>query len=359
VKTLTIERLTHLAASREAPVVTLIGPVRKPHERSRAELEWRHLVAAARGALGDAGVASDEIDTIISPIERELAEAWPAHERAIAGVLSVDEHQLFALTHDVEPFWAIGDRAAFHALAPVVDDPAALVLTLDLHGTRLYQLAGGELQPMLLASLPRTLADVVPPVEHGQHLTHHGGAHVGRGIVGIMHGEDDAGIERQHELDAFCRAVDDALSPVAASGDGRALVVAGVTDLVARLRSVAARPERYVATIDGSPGRVGLDELAGRARASLVERRDAAVTAAVERFRARHGLGLASDDIADIAAAAQDGRVDELLLPAALTPPSAAIGAIDGAIANVLADGGRVVVVPPTRLDTVAATYRW
>ena len=302
---------------------------------------------------------SDVIDTIIAPIEHALADTWPSHERGIAVVLSVDAHELFALTHDVEPFWAVGDRAAFHALVPVVDDPAALVLTLDLHDTRLYQLAAGELQPMALAALPRTLADVIAPVEHGQHLTHHGGAHVGLGIVGIMHGEDDAGIERQHELDAFCRAVDDALSPVVASDDGRALVVAGVTDLVARLRNVAARPERYVATIDGSPGRIGLHDLAVRARASLAERHDAAAAASLERFRARHGLGLASDDIADIAAAVKDGRVDELLLPATLALPSEAIGAIDGAIAGVLADGGRVVVVPATQLGAVAATYRW
>lgn len=358
-KTLTIERLARLADAGNGPVVTLVEPVRMPNERARAELEWRQLLHDARVALDEAAVPSDVVDRMMSTAERPLTDGWPSHERGLAYIASTDIHELFALTRDVDPFWAVGDRPAFHALIMCVDDPPAQVLTLDLHDTQLYELAGNDLRPVPVELLARTIEEVVPAVEHGQHLTRHGGAHVGRGIVGIVHGEDDAGIERQHELDVFCRAVDDALSRRVSSDECGPLVVAGVTDLVARLRKVARRPERFATAIEGSPAHVGHHELARRARAALNEHLDRAVAASVERFRARHGLGVASDDLIDIAAAANEGRVDELLLPAALGHPSDVTALLDEAIADVLHDGGRVTVVPIGHLDTVAAIYRW
>jgi hypothetical protein len=83
----------------------------------------------------------------------------------------------------------------------------------------------------------------------------------------------------------------------------------------------------------------------------------------VATFRARDGLGLTSADVAEIAVAATDGRVDQLLLPRAApgAQPTDVDGgaALDEVIAAVLGARGRVVVAPASALDTVAAIYRW
>jgi hypothetical protein len=359
VEPLDLTTLTGLATAATTPAagpcVTLLAPVGLPTEQGRAVLTWRSLLREAAGRGGDPG--------LLAPAEA-LADGWPRHGGSLAMVLGLapahapgptrgpGAHWTGFVPASVEPFVAVGEVPAFAALVLASRAPRFVLLTLGLQDTALYAVDGDVVQP-LEAGLPRGLDDAVPARERGQHVVHHGGS--GSGVM-PSHGQADADREHDHELDEFCRIVARHVWAHVGADDPRPVVVAGVGDLVARLRAASADPDRIVAVVPGTVERVAVAELAARGAAALGPVRSPATRAWLERFHHRQGSGLASGDLDELAAEAAHGRVAALLVPesADRTDPR-----LDRAIAGALAGRAEVLVVAAGDLDAPGAVYRW
>ncbi len=252
----------------------------------------------------------------------------------------------------IEPFVGVGELPSFTALLLAARANRFVLLTLGLQDTALYAVDGDEVYP-LEAGLPRRLDEAVPARERGQHIVHHGGSGSG---VAPSHGQADADREHDHELDEFCRVVARHVWGHLGADDPRPVVVAGVGDLVARLRAASVDPDRIAAVVPGTVERVAVAELAARGAAALGPVRSVATLAWLDRFHRRQGSGLASGDLDELATEAGRGRVAALLVPehADRTDPR-----LDRAIAGALAGRAELLVVSASDLDAPGGVYRW
>lgn len=131
--------------------------------------------------------------------------------------------------------------------------------------------------------------------------------------------------------------------------------------------------------IDISADAISTDELRKRAWQTIEPDYAADLMQLGEQFRSNHAKGKSNDDLSDIAAAAVHGRVDTLLveaerhIPGRMMPDTARISfdnisdpevddLLDDVAEVVLKTGGKVLVVPKSRMPTqsgLAAIYRF
>jgi hypothetical protein len=319
--TLRWDDVSSLIHNEAAPCVSVYLPTHRVSDGRDLQdpIRLRHLLDAAEAELLELGARGPDAAAILEPARAvQLAgeDFWRAQGEGLAVHLAPGTSAVRRLADSVPELVVVGDR--FHVsplLALLARDCAFLVLALSQKSVRLLECTRHDWAEVPLPGAPLTLAEVLAFDDLERERTFHVAARGGPGAVAIMHGQSVGGEADKALLERWVRAVDEGVAPVLA-GRREPLVLAGVAYEQAMFRQVTRYPAVLDRGVDGNPEQERPDELQRLAWPLVEPGCDAAVADAVDRFAraAAHG-GRAASGVADVLAAAEQGRVDTVLLP--------------------------------------------
>ena len=139
----------------------------------------------------------------------------------------------------------------------------------------------------------------------------------------------------------FVRAIEDALRPVL-QNQKTPLVLAGVNTMLTYYREVDTYPHTEAEAISGNQEHRRADEFAAEVRAIVSRRFEGTINNRLDRIEALRNDRRSSTDVTEIALAAEEGRVESLVV------------AVDREVYGTLTDG--IESIAP-RAEADAATY--
>ena len=311
--------LRRLAGDESGPHASLFIPTaRAGRDRVNNPTRLANAGAQAETALEARGYEADVARGVIDPVQALASDGdfWSHPSDGLA---------VFAHAGEVEHYWlpfepverAVGaDRHYIRPLLRLLDgDGRFYILALNQGEARLYRGSRHRIADQPIEALGVAPEQAFGRHEHQRTLQWHTGApkHGGGKRDAMYHGQGGGIDDRQARLDRYCRLVSDSVKPVVAEAPGP-LVLAAVDDLAATYRRVAHDADVMEDFIHGNPASLDATELHERAW-TLVDS-----TLAKPRQRAAGRLmdalhhGGATNDVAEVVAAANDGRVQALFV---------------------------------------------
>jgi hypothetical protein len=282
---LTREDVRNLAGLQAGWCLSLFLPLgRDGRDADQGQLLLRDLGRKARRELALRGASSRVIESILAPVERlEENDIRLCRAEGLAVFSSQGGSACFLLPEAPAERMEIDLRFRLEPLVPILaEEDGFFLLTLGLHGARLWKGNRLELQPVHLA---------------GAHL------HPPRTP---LHDKSAAA--------AFCREVDQAVLH-ATQGSKWPLILAGSHPILALFRKASGNPMILDDSILGDPESESIGHgMHAQAWDILKDARRREIGAALREYRERlAGPGTASG-IADVLACAQSGIVRHLFL---------------------------------------------
>jgi hypothetical protein len=230
----------------------------------------------------------------------------------------------------------------------------------------------------LAAGVPRTITEALGDelTEPHQTVTSQGGTRLGSSMRHTHGGKKD---EVDIDEERFFRAIDRAILEHYSRPSGLPLMLAALTQYHAPFRQVSHNPFLMDTGIEVDPNAIPVEQLRQRAWAVVEPEFRARLKKLAGAFEEGRAKGMASDDLAKVARAAVESRVESLLVEADRqiagrldrATGEITLGPIeDPGVDDLLDDlaelvsgrGGRVVVVPAADMPTpagVAAIFRF
>lgn len=331
-------------------------------------LRLRNLLDEVHAVLVGHGTRRPDVDAFLEPARRDDAWAWERMSDGLAVYLRPGRMHAYRVPLPLPEVAVVGDRFVVGPILPLVTEEEHFVLVaLDRHDVRLLEGTRDRLEEVDLAEVPTSLRDLQ---DEARGRAAPLARPLGRGAaVFYGHGGGD-GSDRKAEARAFFRTVAGGIAEVL--GDRRTpMVLAGLPEAVAMYRDVNPYVPVLDAAVAGGPRTA--EELHAAAWPLVADHAARAGRAALDRLAELLGTGRATTDPEEAAVAAQEGRVETLLLPSretcwASVPHVVELGdgsvadceRVDDAAVATLRAGGRVVLVPAGDLPgTVGALLRY
>ena len=396
--TITREDITSLLQPQEGLTVSLYHPtVQTAIEPEESSLHLKNLLARAKNELTERGVGRHEIDGLLAPAQDLLDERtfWQHQLQGLAVFLSRSGMRYFRLPFQVEEIVSLGDSVHLKPLLPVLNlQGHFFVLALAQDGVQMYRATEHAIEEIDLGQwgVPTSLMEALryddlqkPDSQHhpvtgpgrGQGNEAPGGnAPTQRTHAFHGHGEDGEG--QRTQIRRFFNVLDDGLSKPLAT-ETAPMVLVGVEYLRPIFKEVTSYDHVLEGGVDGNPEGFRPDEIHAKAWRVVQPHFRERIREAKDRYQAGRVRGTGSDDLADVLAAAYEGRVGVLFaLRRAeawgifdLASRQAEIHAERGpgdvdltdlACRQTLATGGEVFVVEEADMPSatpVAAVYRY
>jgi hypothetical protein len=330
-----------------------IPMVRVGRETLQNPIRYKNAIRYAEQALYAHGMdkrgAGAIIGRIVDEVEAETGDQrfWDRQSDGLAIFASAEDCLLLSCAYEFAPSVTVASRFCIMPLVPLLNrDREFLVLAISRNSVRVVHASRERAEEIELSgAVPRSVTDVVGEDFEEQNLQFHWTSS-DRGAVfhGQGAGEDDV----LPELELYCRRVGGAL--VKELGTDTSIVLAGDTALAAIFRHVVKRPPLLDTGIEGNHDRTPPDQLRALGWPIIAERLVREDAEVVRLFHERRGENRASDDLEEIRAAAQQGRVEQLIVSreVALAAPRP----IPDPAAN--DSPGNVGAEPPINADVVA-----
>lgn len=342
---ITLDTLRELALQ-PGPWVTITLPThRTGPEVRQGPLRLRNLgdralalvVAHPDAPAGFAADLADRLDAL-----RTNHDFWQRQAEGLVVLGSPSGTRTYRTTATLPEGVRIGAAPGLSELARQVDaDEPWYLVAASQNKVVLYEATGHSVTPLPLEGIPASIDDALGDVERQKHLQ---SAPQGGGDA-TFHGHGSGKEVDRVWLEKFVRLVATGLEGHSAKPGASEVVLAGVPDMVAALRSQWRAPRILPDAVDGNPDRVAPADLHEAALPLVVAARRASDGVLRDRLGAAGARGLV--DAAAIIAAAAEGRVGDLLLGDRVDADVAPD--VDVAIRDTLAHGG--TVVPVTGLD--------
>lgn len=339
----TRHELRRLATHDGGPCVTIYLPTHRYRpDIGQDPTRLRRLLEEAHQRLCDLGLRSPEAWELLAP-HRELLgrlDFWLHQSHGLALFAAPGFHRRYRLPFLVDEDVTVGTQFRVRPLLalPTADRQYHL-LVVDPQRVRAFVGTTNAFAELPLGDVPSDLATAVALDDPERQR--HARSPMGRSTPEPGHGGDDP--PRDEERHRFLQMVDRGLSSVFAP-DPAPLVLAGVAEDVDELERAMAHPAWVVGRVLGSPSAWGLRELHAR---SLAAASDALEVDRIDALRDLQELG--DDrivvDLAEIARAAEEGRVASLVVAADARGGPWAGDLLDRAIAQTLGHGGAAVAV--------------
>ena len=348
----------------------LFAPSGSPSPKRR--MEWTNLIRAAARRLRAEGISNADVERTLKPAGRAFDRDGSERPREASWVYFGDTHWCCAMRVPVTvPRLAVtGDRCYVAPLVPLLARKEEYFL-LELRGDdiRLYVGNRVELSPVLLEGLALgPLASMPPGARPARAFA---ADRSGSDWPGLAHGIDgdiEVG-ERGRILEHF-RRVDTGVLDVL-RGDEPPLVLSGVAHLRSLYREVNSYSRLLDGDIESGPQGLPPTQLHARSWPIVEPTLHRSERKAIGRFKLLHGSGRTLTDPHDVATAAEEGRVETLILAGDATTRaqdsdkamrlSGTLLSVERAVAGTLRAGGDVHIQRNGRLPgrtTVAAILR-
>ena len=345
------------------------------------KLKWKNLVTGVEDLLTQS-MRRPDVEALLAPARdlQENALAWQYMSDGLAMFLRPDGQRTFRVPAPMPALATVGNRTVMGPLLRLfAGDERFLLLALSQREIRLMEGSRNTVEQVQLTDVPTSLADAVDPQEPRSDTMARSAASAGRGGPAVFygHGAGDRHLKKD-EVVRFLRQVSGGLRDVLA-GETAPLVLFGLEPLVVTYREVNGYEHLLDEAVVHSSDQLSIEQLHEMAW-PLVERRlRDARGQVIERFHSLQGTNRVSSDLATVAAAAADGRVETLFVQAdpwcweqvagndaaivelGADPRYAEFEQIDTAAVATLKNGGRVYATSQTVVPDrqVAAIFRY
>lgn len=380
---LTLEALAELASIQQPPCLSLYQPTHRSHPENRQDpIRFRNLVKKLEASLHQQ-FPSAETHTLLAPFE-SLArdEAFWNHTLDGLAVLSCPNlFRVFQLERPVPELAIVADSFHTKPLRHFLQTVERYqVLGVSLHKVQLFEGTRDALEEISLApSVSRALTEALDEELAEPHVTVASYGGTGQGTAPMHHGDGGKSDRAHVDAERFFRVVDRAVLEYHSRPSGLPLILATLPEHHQLFRQVSRNPFLMAEGLEVNPDVLQPAELRERAWRVVEPQYQARWTALADEFAAAKSHGQGSDDLAQVAKAAAEGRITTLLTESGRQ----IAGRIDGAtgqieaadlsnprINDLLDDlgelvekmGGRVIAVPAEQMPGrtgLAAIYRY
>lgn len=299
----TVEEVRRLDAERGVPSVSLTMPTQPATIPAWREdtLAFRELRRDAVRRLEEAGAdkrAIAALDERLTALEADQ-EFWRYMAHGLAVYATPERIRTFRLPTRVARRVEISDRFHVKPLATVLSRPHdAYVLEMSIKRVRLLRVSEGDVEEVDVPGLPRSLDDFIAN-ERTPEITDMG--------------DVQQSAEKKMRQEQLAHGIERALRPFL-QGKSTPLVVAGVDTVTTFFRHATSYPHLTAETISGNQEHTHDQELAERARAIVAAHEKERIGAVIARAEAMRNENRGSFDISEIARAAEEGRVEALVV---------------------------------------------
>ena len=382
---LTRADLDDLARQNDASAhVSLFLPTHRLGSEDRTDpVRWKNLLTSTESALADRGLRRGEVEELLGPARmlQEDALAWQHMSDGLAMFLRPGWHSSYRVPVSLPELATVGERFVTGPLMRVVTrDSHFLLLALSQRHVRLFEGNMQRLEELELRDVPGSLRAVVeapqPRADSMARTLSSGGRGGGRAVF-YGYGAADGNFKKE-EMHEFLRQVANGLGEYL-RGESLPMVLVGLAETVAAYRAVSSYPHVLEEEVRTNPDQLGPEKLHEAAWPVIEVALDGERLRAMDRFGALHGTGQASDETAQIAEAATQGRVDTLFVAAepwcweqvtdggrvvqlGTDEAFAPCEQLDRAITDTLSHGGQVYAVQAAEVaggGTAAASFRY
>lgn len=314
---ITRTELEELAGAEGGVRVTLYQPThRAGREIEGDRLHLKNQLTAVEAALAEEGHGRTEVQRFTAPAWALLEDtaAWQEMADGLALFLTRDGLRSYRLATRLPALTTIGERFVLSPLMPLLNDESYLVLTVSQRQVRVLEGNRLTVRELDLEGVPASFHDVyaedeVPRADKAPRPAPSGSA----GSGAVYYGSGVFDNVHQKEVVEFFREVADGVH-AALNDRHEPMVLVGLTEWMSSFRSVNRYPHLADEDVERNP-----DDLTARdlheATWPVIDRRlQAREQSALERFGQQRARGAAVETASEALEAAEQGRVDTLLL---------------------------------------------
>lgn len=294
------DHLLELVEMRGVPSITITlasSPIPADHERIRIQL--RDLIDDADRQAKDARIDRPSREAAVARLRSVLDDEdfWMHQSRSLVLLASPQRLDAFRLANRLSARATVSDRFDTGSLLRAVTFPRrAFIVQISRGGARLTEFGADHGLTEHDLSLPSDHRLILEEADNG-----------GQADFPRPQGSTGDRLERER----YCRVVQDEVARIVPRGVP--VILSATTDLAPAYRTVNTHPTLLEAGIDAHPESLDDAALEQRARRILDDHEDSLLAAWRERFGTLQAQGLAADTLDDVAVAAANAAVEELL----------------------------------------------
>ncbi len=274
----------------------------------------RNLLREAEQRLDARGGSTDILMPVRALLEKRVF--WKKQARSLAIFCAPDFFRFYRLPFHLNERAVVSDRFYLRPLAPLLASSGRFyILALSLNHLRLLEARRGELRRVPLEGVPRSFEEALGYEQYDSGVYSHTSSPSGLGRQPAMfHGHGDNDQEKlDKDIQHYFQLVAKGLAGVLEDPNAP-LVLAAVEEHFPRYRGANKHSQMLASGIVGSPERTSDRQLYEKAweivEPFFLAQRDSAL----ERYSELKGSGRAANVMTELMKAADQGRVDVLLL---------------------------------------------
>lgn len=375
--------LRQLATSSEPLCVSIFLPTfRAGAETRQNRTRLKHLVDQAQARMARMGVPEAAADGLLQPARDLLDDAgfWEHMSDGLALFVGAETFRCWRLRHPVLEQVTVGRHFALRPLIPLLLlEGSFFVLALSINQVRLLEVGRDGVRRIDLGAVPGNMEEALGNAVFQADLQMHGGGPVRLGHRGsTFHGGEPDEEHFKKDLATYFRRVAEGVELLLA-GRSEPIVLATDKASFPLFRRVVLDKRLLAKGVTGNPDHLTDGELCARAREVVEPWWRSETNAELARFRELVGAGRGLASPGEILPAAQEGRVEVLLVSegaevqGTFDPENGSVEVhaqhepgdddlLDRAVALTLANAGRVFALPAaeaTAGTTAAAILRY
>lgn len=309
------EDLDRLVRLPSGPAVSVFMPTQRIGIRPKKEqIRLKNLLNQAEKQLSEQGYRSPEISRLLAPAWelQQNSLFWRYQGEGLAVYLTKDFFRCYRLPFRVKEMSLVGKRFYLKPILPLLCRRGRFyLLALSQKEVRLFRGSPYHLEEVDSVDLPQGIDEVLPE-ESSKALNFYS---LGKGGQPVFHGHGGLNEDLKDKLFQYFKRVDRAVREFL-KDEPAPLVLACVEyfhPIYAKASDYHYLSEEFVA---GNPERIKPAKLKEAAWQAVAPYFDREREKDVEAYRQSIGTGRASRDVAEIAAAATQGRVAVLFVAA-------------------------------------------
>jgi hypothetical protein len=307
----TAEDLARLTERGSLPRVSLYMPTHQAGPDTRQDpIRLKNLLTEAEAGLIAAGVRPTIARDTLAPVWELQAdyEFWQHQSTGLAVFVEGDFVRSYRLPLTLPELAVVTPRFHLKPLLPVfTNDLLFYVLAISMNDVRCFECTPFGEQRCEIPEMPESMADALWADDREKSLQFRSFSSTGRGDVAMFHGSSE--VDKRHELLRYFQQVDPPLTRYLGNSQAP-LVLAAVDYLVPIYREASSYRAIMDQHLGGNPEELRPEELRERAWEIARGRIESGIAADAARYAELKGTGKTSNQVAEAAVAAANGRVD-------------------------------------------------
>ena len=355
---ITADDLKAMAAA-HGPKVTIFLPTAPPqHQPQDTATRVKSLVNEARRKLVNAGVPESDAKDMLASFDAIATDAPFLRQQgeSLALFAAKGLNLIYRLGVPVSEYTHVAEHFVLRPISETLTKSHAYyILTISRKKVRVLDATKDSVVQLDLQGIvPESFEDVIDTDDRQAQLQNRTVGNAGT----IFHGHGGAADNQETEIERFLREVGASLGDLLGRARSQPLVLAGVAENVASIKTHSSYPVVAEDFIPGNPDTTSNRELQQAGWDVVRPHFGANDDAAYERFADVSGTGLGETQPDLIREAAVAGRVDTLFINPSLNA-SDGTGDVNTAILHTKLNSGDIVIISDGRVENVAALMRY